>query len=88
MNGKLYSRASVTDKKPDKKLPALKELIDKTSLKDIFYEVESVFGKEVALGQNIKMFLCQRYTDEKRKVIGTCFGIGESGVSQAYRRVK
>ena len=34
------------------------------------------------------MFLCQRYTDEKLKDIGTYFGVGESGVSQAYRRLK
>ncbi|MBL0700235.1 MAG: hypothetical protein JJV92_05075 [Desulfosarcina sp.] len=77
----------LSSKKSDKDLPALKELIDKASLKDIFDEVESVFGKEAALGRNIKMFLCQRYTGEKLKVIGTCFGIGESGVSQASRRV-
>ena len=35
----------------------------------------------------MKMFLCQRYTAEKLKDIGTHFGIGESGVSQASRRV-
>jgi len=34
------------------------------------------------------MFLCQRYTDEKLKDIGGFFGVGESGVSQACRRVK
>ena len=78
----------LSGKKPDKDLPALKELIDKASLKDIFDEVESVFGKESALGRNVKMFLCQRYTDEKLKDIGAYFGIGESGVSQACRRVK
>ena len=78
----------LSGEKPDKDIPALKELIDKVSLKDIFDEVESVFGKKVALARNIKMFLCQRYTGEKLKVIGTCFGIGESGVSQACRRVK
>ncbi|MDY6857455.1 MAG: hypothetical protein SWO11_22675 [Thermodesulfobacteriota bacterium] len=78
----------LSDKNPDKDLPALKELIDKASLKDIFGEVESVFGKEVVLGRNIKMFLCQRYAGEKLKIIGIYFSIGESGVSQACRRVK
>jgi putative transposase len=78
----------ISDKKPDKDLPALKELVDKVSLKDIFAEVESVFGKQTFLGRNVKMFLCQRYTGEKLKDIGTYFGIGESGVSQACRRVK
>ncbi|MDY6857630.1 MAG: hypothetical protein SWO11_23600 [Thermodesulfobacteriota bacterium] len=61
---------------------------DKASLKDIFDEVESVFGKETALGRNVKMFLCHRYTGERLKDIGAYFGIGESRVSQACRRVK
>jgi chromosomal replication initiation ATPase DnaA len=33
------------------------------------------------------MYLCQRYTGNKLKEIGFHFGIGESGVSQACRRV-
>ena len=78
----------LSGKKSDKDLPALKELIDKASLKDIFDEVESLFGKEAALSRNVKLFLCQRYTDEKLKDIGAYFGVGESGVSQACRRVK
>ena len=56
--------------------------------KDIFDEVESVFGKEAALGRSVKMFLCRKYTGEKLKDIGGFFGVGESGVSQACRRVK
>jgi len=78
----------LSGKKPDKDLPALKKLINKSSPKDIFDEVESVFGKQGALGRNVKMFLCQRHTGEKLKDISTYFGIGESGVSQACRRVK
>jgi REP element-mobilizing transposase RayT len=74
-------------KKPDKGLPALNELVEKVSLQDIFDEVESVFGAEPALGRNVKMFLCHRYTGAKLKDISTHFGIGESGVSQASRRV-
>ena len=77
----------LSDKKPDKDLPALKELVEKASMQDIFDKVESIFGKEPALCRNVKMFLSQRYTGEKLKDIGTHFGIGESGVSQASRRV-
>ncbi len=77
----------LSGKKPDKDLPALKELVEKASMQDIFDEVESVLGKQPALVRNVKMFLCQRYTGEKLKDIGTHFGIGESGVSQASRRV-
>lgn len=77
----------LSDKKPDKDLPALKELVEKASMQDICDEVESVFGKESALGRNVKMFLSQRYTGEKLKDIGIHFGIGESGASQASRRI-
>jgi REP element-mobilizing transposase RayT len=77
----------LSGKKPDKNLPALKALVEKVSMQDIFDEVESVFGKEPALCRNVKMFFSQRYTGEKLKDIGTHFGIGESGVSQASRRV-
>jgi len=77
----------LSDKKPDRDMPALKELVEKASMQDILDEVESVFGKEPVLGRNVKMFLSQRYTCEKLKDIGTHFGIGESGVSQASRRV-
>jgi putative transposase len=78
----------ISNKKPDKDLPVLKELTDKASMKDIFDAVESVFGNQEGLDRNIKMFLCQRYTGEKLKDIGTYFRIGESGVSQACRRIK
>ena len=39
------------------------------------------------MARNVKMYLCQRYTGNKLKEIGSHFGIGESGVSQAIRRV-
>ena len=77
----------LSGKKPDRDLPALKSLVAKASMQDIFDETETVFGKESALGRNVKMFLFQRYTGEKLKDIGTHFGIGESGVSQVSRRV-
>ena len=77
----------LSGKKPDKELPALKELSQKASTQDIFDEVEAIFSKEKALARNIKMYLCQRYTSERLKDIGSHFAIGQSGVSQASRRV-
>jgi REP element-mobilizing transposase RayT len=74
-------------KKPDKELPALKELVIKISMQDIFEEVELVFSKDRALTRNVKIYLCQRFTGKKLKEIGSHFGIGESGVSQVCRRV-
>jgi chromosomal replication initiation ATPase DnaA len=39
------------------------------------------------VARNAKMYLCQRYTGKKLKEFDLHFGIGESGVSQACRRV-
>jgi hypothetical protein len=74
-------------KKPDKELPALKELVKKKSIQDIFEEVDLVFTRDKVMARNVKMYLCQRYTGKRLKDIGLHFGIGESGVSQACRRV-
>ena len=76
----------LSGKKPDKDIPALKELSQKVVMRDIFDEVESVFREKTTLARDIKILLCQRYTCEKLKDIGIHFGIGESGVSQASRR--
>ena len=56
-------------------------------MQDIFKEVDLVLPKDKVLSRNIKMYLCRRYTGNKLKEIGSHFGIGESGVSQACRRV-
>jgi len=56
-------------------------------MQDIVKEVELVFPEDKVLSRNVKMYLCQRYTGNKLKEIGFHFGIGESGVSQACRRV-
>jgi hypothetical protein len=74
-------------KNPDRELPALKELVKKSSIQDIFEEVELVFSNEKVLARNVKMYLCQRYTGKKLREIGLHFDIGESGVSQACRRI-
>jgi hypothetical protein len=73
---------------PDKNIPALNALADKVKMEDIIDVVGSVFEKNGAVCRNVQMYLSQRLTDEKLKDIGKQFGIGESGVSQACRRVK
>ena len=73
--------------RPDNNVPALKELAERASMGDILNAVESVAGEEQSLARDIKLYLCRRYTAEKLKDIGKHFGIGESGVSKAYRRI-
>ena len=58
------------------------------AMKEIFAEVEAVFGKGGTMSRNVKIYCCQRHTGEKLKDLGACFGIGESGVSLAVRRIK
>ena len=77
----------IAGRKPDKNVPALKELSERATMGDIFDAVESVAGEEQSLTKDIKLYLCRRYTGEKLKDIGKHFGIGESGVSKAYRRI-
>ncbi len=38
------------------------------------------------MSRDVKIYLCKRYTGKKLSEIGTYFNIGESGVSQAFRR--
>ena len=78
----------LSGQKHEKSVPALNELIDKISIHDIFNEVDTVFGDNSRIRRNVNMFLCQRHTGEKLKDIGAYFGIGESAVSQASRRVR
>ena len=77
----------LSNKKPDKNLPALKELSERASIQDIISEIESSFDGEQKQSREIKLYLCRKHTGEKLKTIGEYFGIGESGVSQAFRRV-
>ena len=80
-------KSYLKDKKVASDMPALKELSEKTSIKTIIENTDKEFEKDHGLARGVKIYLCQRYTGDKLKDIGTFFGIGESGVSQASRRV-
>ena len=56
-------------------------------MQDILDAVDKSFVNEAKLARNVKIYLCKEYTAEKLKDLGIHFGIGESGVSQAGRRV-
>ena len=78
----------LSDRQADKDLPALKELVERASIQEILDAVESVLGDQPVLARSVKMFFCQRHTGERLKDIGAHFGVGESGVSQASRRIR
>lgn len=78
----------VDTEKVDRNLPALRELITGiTTIERVKTEVESVFGNDAKLSRKVSLYVCHRYSGLKLKEIGNHFGIGESGVSEASRRV-
>lgn len=50
--------------KPDKEIPALKELHEIVSIQEIFVLVDTVFGNDPALSRNVKLYLSRKYTGE------------------------
>ena len=72
---------------PDKNLPALKQLAEAVSIQTICAEVDAAFTGQAQLARSIQMYLCQKYARMKLKNVGAYFGVGESGVCQAARRV-
>jgi REP element-mobilizing transposase RayT len=71
----------------DKDVPATRELSKKMTLDQIFAEVDAVFEGNAPIKRNIKMYLGQRYSGRSLREISSHFGISESGVSHASRRV-
>jgi chromosomal replication initiation ATPase DnaA len=77
----------VDTEKVDRNLPALRELSTGITVERVKTEVESVFGNDAKLSRKVSLYVCHRYSGLKLKEIGNHFGIGESGVSEASRRV-
>ena len=73
---------------PDKDLPALRQLLPRVSMEVIFSEVDAVYVQDPAFSRNFKIYLCHKFTGEKLKSIGNHFGISESAVSHASKRVR
>ena len=77
----------LADRKPDRDLPALAEL-SKPSIPEILESVKAEWGEDSPLAQKVSLYLCHRYSGRTLKEIGSHFGIGESAVSQASRRLQ
>lgn len=73
---------------PSRDLPAARHLVSKVPIDDVFEIVESVFEGDPALARSVKMYLCQKYTGEKLKKIGSRFRISDAAVSQACKRFR
>ncbi|RJP67850.1 MAG: hypothetical protein C4532_13960 [Candidatus Abyssobacteria bacterium SURF_17] len=76
----------LSDRKLDRDVSAVRELVARTCPEEIENAVEKAFGKDPALARKVKLYLCHKFTAQSLKETGIRFGIKESGVSHASRR--
>ena len=77
----------LSDRQPDRELPDLNAAPKKTGLDEIEKAVDQVLISDKKFARQVKLYFSHRYTGLKLKEIGNWYGIGESGVTQASRRV-
>lgn len=75
------------DRKIDRDLPAVKELKGGPSAAEIARAVDRAFKEDPTLARKVKLYLYHTRTAQSLRQIGNRFGISESGVSQASRRM-
>jgi hypothetical protein len=73
--------------KADRELPALRQPADRPGVKTIRTAVDALLPDDPAMRRRVGMYLCRRCTGLKLKEIGAAYGVGESAVTQASRRV-
>ncbi len=56
-------------------------------MQEIFDITEDTFGEDAKLARELKIFLCHKHTAMKLRELGNHFGISESGICEASRRV-
>jgi REP element-mobilizing transposase RayT len=71
----------------DRNLPAVKHFHEKPGIEEIIRQVEKSLPTDAALAKRVQLYICHKYSGQKLKDIGLCFGVSESGISQASRRV-
>jgi len=76
------------DKKEDRDIPVLKALIKRPGFDEIAEVVDSIYQSDSRIVRQIKLYVSHRFSGRKLKEIGKHYGISESGVTQASRRIK
>jgi len=76
------------DKKEDRDIPILKTLAKKPGFDEIEKVVDSIYQSDSRIVRKIKLYASHRFSGRKLKEIGNRYGISESGVTQASRRLK
>jgi putative transposase len=75
-------------KPADRHVPALRALADKPTLEQVSAATDKVLKGNDRLSKKAALYLCRRYTGKRLKEIGERFGLSESAVSQASRRIE
>jgi putative transposase len=75
-------------KKPaDRELPALRKMVNQPGVDAIRDAVANRFGENKATARQVGLYLCHQHTGLKLKELGAEYGVTESAVTQASRRV-
>ena len=72
----------------DRELPDLNEKPERMGLVEIETTVDRIIASDEKLARQVKLYFSHRYTGLKLKKRGRWYGISESGVTQASRRVR
>lgn len=75
-------------RKPDRELPVLREMTNRPSLDYIEHVVDAALGSDKKLARQMKLYMCHRYSGKRLREIGERYGVSESGVTQASRRIE
>jgi putative transposase len=71
----------------NRELPTLRQLASRPAMESIRAAVEPLFMKDRVVARRVGLYLCSRHTGLKLKEIGATYGVGESAITQASRRV-
>jgi REP element-mobilizing transposase RayT len=74
--------------KNDRNLPAMTELSRKKTIEEIRAAIDKEFNNNPSMAKKVALYVCHKYSGGKLKEIGQSFGVGESAVSQASRRLR
>lgn len=83
----IMSEEVTTERAPDKAVPAIRALSHRPAVDDIVKVVADLVPEEPRLARKITLYFCHRYTGMNHKMIGSHFGIGDSAVYQASKRI-
>lgn len=68
-------------------IPSLKAFVDRPTIAEVREFVNSRMDGDRRWARRVSLYLCQKHTGRKLREIGEAFGVGESAVSRAARRL-